>query len=259
LAAKATASLAGTRTRALPCESTVKVRPVRSAHLVGGAGRVVTFDGLAAVVDDAPQASFDLDREQLLAHGNVLEEAMSIATVLPVAFGTVASGGDEEVREELLRNGSEALHEDLAYVRNRVELDLRVAWKRERLFSEVATEDPEIRALRDEIARTRSGSAYHKRIQLGQLTERAIGDKSDAEATKILDVLEPLAVETSLMPPLTDTMVLNAAFLVERTAEPVFDDAVRELDAEFTDRMLFRYVGPLPPYNFAGANAGGEE
>jgi len=29
-----------------------------------------------------------------------------------------------------------------------------------------------------------------------------------------------------------------------------FDDAVRRLSDEFNDRLMFKYFGPVPPYNF---------
>ena len=47
-----------------------------------------------------------------------------------------------------------------------------------------------------------------------------------------------------------DRMVLNAAFLVEKSREAEFDHAVSRLDEELGPRALFKYVGPVPPYNF---------
>src|SRR5690348_15449687 len=73
-----------------------------TAEGVGGGVRVVTYNGLAAVVGDSLRRHFELNREHLLAHHRVLDEAMARSTVLPVAFGTVAEG-DHDVREELLR------------------------------------------------------------------------------------------------------------------------------------------------------------
>ena len=47
-------------------------------------------------------------------------------------------------------------------------------------------------------------------------------------------------------------MVVNAAFLVDRgrEREEEFDRQVRKLDEELGHRCLFKYVGPVPPYNF---------
>jgi len=66
----------------------------------------------------------------------------------------------------------------------------------------------------------------------------------------ILTTLSPFAVQTRANDIFGERMILNAAFLVERTHEPEMDAAIRALDAQQTNRVLFRYVGPVPPYNF---------
>jgi hypothetical protein len=45
-------------------------------------------------------------------------------------------------------------------------------------------------------------------------------------------------------------MIVNAAFLVDRSREPEFDQAVRELDDQLGQRIAIKYIGPVPPYNF---------
>jgi Gas vesicle synthesis protein GvpL/GvpF len=42
---------------------------------------------------------------------------------------------------------------------------------------------------------------------------------------------------------------MNAAFLVARDKEAVFDARVKEIGAAH-DKLTFRYTGPWPPYNF---------
>ena len=48
----------------------------------------------------------------------------------------------------------------------------------------------------------------------------------------------------------SDRMVLNAAFLVDAAKEPDVDAVVRELSEDLSERLMFKYVGPVPPYNF---------
>ncbi|MBI4498616.1 MAG: GvpL/GvpF family gas vesicle protein [Chloroflexi bacterium] len=222
------------------------------ARSIGGRGdlvRIVQFQDLAAVVSTSPAAHYDIGRENTLAHQLVIEEAMARADVLPVRFGTVARS-DQEVREKLLRRQFGELHTLLDYVRGRVELGLKVFWNRERLFAEIAVESDEIRALRDAIAGKSPEETHYQRIQLGQLTEQALLRKRDREAEAILHALRPPAVEARVNRVLTDTMVLNAAFLVDRTQEWLFDAQVNALDDTHAGRLLLKYVGPLPPYNF---------
>src|SRR4051794_11901811 len=81
---------------------------------IGGrdAVRTIVHEDLVAVVSDLPGINLDLKRENLLDHQRVLEEMLRRSDVLPFSFGTVA-GNDEEVREVLLREGYDALHEQL--------------------------------------------------------------------------------------------------------------------------------------------------
>ena len=46
-------------------------------------------------------------------------------------------------------------------------------------------------------------------------------------------------------------MLLNQAFLLERTNEEAFNHTLNQLDSKFADLLNFRLVGPLPPYSFA--------
>ncbi|MBI5956552.1 MAG: GvpL/GvpF family gas vesicle protein, partial [Chloroflexi bacterium] len=80
--------------------------------------------------------------------------------------------------------------------------------------------------------------------------ESAIWKKRDEDAGRILVHLRPLAYQTQANKVVTDRMVLNAAFLVEKARQPEFDAAVRLLDEEMGKRFIFKYVGPVPPYNF---------
>lgn len=227
-------------------------RPPLRAPGIGGRGapvRTIAYEDLVAVVSDVPGFRFDLTRENLLEHQKVLDEVLARSDVLPFSFGTVAAS-DEEVRERLLRYGFDALHEQLEYVSGCVELELKAFWERERLFAEIVEENDEVRALRDSIPMLRDDEAAVAKITLGQITEEEIELKSTWEADGVLDVLEPIAVEVLVNPNLSDIMLLNASFLVERAREKEFDSAVFALGEARAGRLIFNYVGPLPPYSF---------
>lgn len=211
--------------------------------------RTVEFRDLVALVSDVPGLRIDLRREYLLGHQRVLEEALGRSDVLPFSFGTVAES-DDEVRELLLRSGYDALHEQLEYTRGCVELELKAFWRQEVLFAEIARESDEVRALRDTIAGLPDAAAAQEKIALGQLTEAEIERKSEWEAEGVLAMLEPIAVEVLVSPNMKDTMLLNAAFLVERAREAEFDAAVAAVAGVHEGRLVFNYVGPLPPYSF---------
>ena len=244
-----------------PAESFRTGSPPLRAPGIGGHGapvRIVTFEDLVALVSDIPDMRFDLSHQHLLQHQRVLDEVLHRSDVLPFSFGTVA-GSDEEVRELLLRSGFEALHEQLECVRGCVELEVKTFWDETVLFAEIAQENEEIRALRDFITESPDAADSVEQIQLGQLTETEIQLKSEWEADGLLEALEPLSVEVLVNANLTDTMLLNASFLVERAREPEFDEAMNALAAAQAGRFVFTYVGPLPPYSFIDLAFDGEE
>ena len=227
---------------------------------IGGRGdpvRTIVVRDLAAVVSDVPGLRIDLKRENLLDHQRVLEEVLCRSDVLPFSFGMVADS-DDEIREVLLQDGYDALCEQLQYVHGCVELEVKAFWERDRLFAEIAEENGEVRTLRDTIPLLPDDEAAMERITLGQLTEAEIQLKSTWEADEVLEVLEPIAVEVLVSPNLTDIMLLNGAFLVERAREEEFDRAVAALAAARTGRLIFNYVGPLPPYSFINLAFGSE-
>ena len=233
-------------------ESFANGRPPIGVPGIGGRGaavRTIPFFDLVAVVSDVAGPNLDLTRENLLEHQRVLDEVLSRSDVLPFSFGTVA-GSDDEVRELLLQGSFDVLHEQLEYVRGCVELELKVFWDQERLFAEIAQENAEVRSLRDALPLLPDDQAAGARLTLGQLTEAEIELKSAWEADGLLDILEQHAVDVVMSPNLSDTMLLNAAFLVERSREKDFDSAVFGLGEAQKGRLTFNYVGPLPPYSF---------
>jgi hypothetical protein len=220
--------------------------------------RILTYDDLAALVSDAIQDQYAISRENLLAHQRVVTQAMTRSDVLPVSFGTVADS-DQQVQEQLLKREADDLHRSLEHVGGRIELDLSVLWNEERLFAEIVAENDDIRALRDSLVGQSPEATHYERVRLGEMIAAAIQRKSEAEAAALLNALEPLAVETRVNDNLSDMMLLNAAFLVDKSQEQVFDARVQALREAQAARQIFQYLGPLPPYNFVDIRLQWEE
>jgi hypothetical protein len=220
--------------------------------------RLLTYGDLAAVVSDATRDDYDVTRENLLAHQRVIMQALTRSDVLPVSFGTVAES-DRQVQEQLLHGTADDLHGALEEVQGCIELELKVLWNEEQLFTEIMAEDDDIRALRDSIAGLAPATTQYERVQLGERIAAALQAKSEAEAAVLREALEPLAVETRVNDNLGDMMLLNAAFLVDRSQEQAFDAAVQALSEAQAGRLIFQYVGPLPPYNFVDIELRWEE
>jgi len=219
---------------------------------IGGRGDPVytISDGhLAAVVSDSPQTEYDNSRRNMMAHQLVLEEVMQSFNLLPVRFGTIATD-TAMITEKLLKARRNELDHLLEQMRGRVELGLKATWREEVVFREILDENPAIRKLRDGIARRPVNSTHFDRIQLGERIAKAMDAKRMVDEQLILDRLKPFAHKTKLNKPIGDQMVINAAFLLEQEVEPGLDAAIRQMDAEIGERFRFKYVGPVPPYNF---------
>lgn len=207
------------------------------------------FRDLAAVVSDSPVMEYEPSRRNMMAHSLVLEEVMRNHTVLPIRFGTVAPSADV-IQEKVLSRRFGELHGYLDEMEGRIELGVRTFWYEGMIFKEILEEEASIRRLRDSLIGLPLEKTYYERIHLGEMIEKVMQKKRDEDAEKVLSYLRPLASKTCTSKVSTDRMVLNAAFLVEKTCQPDFDQAVEHLDQAMGNRFIFKYVGPVPPYNF---------
>jgi hypothetical protein len=215
--------------------------------------RLLHYEELVAVVSDTAHFHFDIERESLMAHHHALEALMKLGDILPVAYGTVADT-DEAVTQSLLAGSADVLRANLEYVRGRIELSLRVMWKQDQLFQEIVDEFIEIRRLRDQVAHLPEDAGYNERIELGRMTSEAVQWKRETARDELLAVLTPICVDLQLGADSGDSMIMNGSFLVDKDRESEFDEAVQEIGRRFQDRMIFRYVGPLPPASFVSVS-----
>lgn len=231
----------------------VRTFATKGIHELGPRVYCLPYRELAVVVSDSPPESYDRTRRNLMAHTRVLETLMQQYSVLPICFGIVAPD-EPTIHEQLLVQRYDDLYAQIETMRDRIELGLKAFWITDDLFRQITDSTPAIVALRDSLAERLPESNYYERIRLGEMIETAITQRRDRESALILDELRPLADATLVHQPLTDRMVVNAAFLLQREREAAFDQIVRELDARMGDQLMFKYVGPVPPYNFVNIN-----
>jgi hypothetical protein len=208
----------------------------------------VHHGGMAAVVSVAARPRYEPTRENLLAHERVNEAVLRDHTVIPMSFGTILAS-DADVAN-MLRGVASPLTEALGAVRGRVELGLSVVWDRDKVLSELEADHEPIRSLKEEIANEGRLSTYFSRVELGRLVERALGARARELMWGVYESLRPLSVASRAGKLVGDNMILNVAFLVERTREDEFNQAVGGLTGRYAGMLGFRYTGPWPPYSF---------
>ena len=138
----------------------------------------------------------------------------------------------------------------LEQMRDRIELGLKAFWHEGAALAAAVRDNETVRRMRDALAGRSAEETYYERIRLGEEIAKALAHKRTRDEETILSRIKPLVHKTRTNKIVGERMVVNAAFLVERRNGPGVDDAVRKLDHEFSDRFMFKYVGPVPPYNF---------
>ena len=177
------------------------------------------------------------------------------ATVLPVRFGTVMAG-EHAVADEFLAPRYDELVAELAELAGKVQLTVKGFFEEEALMRGVVERSPAIARLRERVRGLPEAATYYERIQLGQLVAAEVERARERDTELVLERLEPLAVAASRASrPRPLDAAVNAAFLVERDRVDEFSRAVGRLGRELEGRVRLRYVGPLPPYSFAGDDA----
>jgi hypothetical protein len=206
------------------------------------------YRDLGAVVSTSPEAEYDSSRRNMMNHTKVQEEVMEKHSILPVRFDTISP--DKETVYSLLRDRYDELIAHLDRMAGKIEMGLKALWFEGIVYDEILAERTDIRQLRDSLQGKSPDRTYYERIKLGELVEEAVRQKRLADEDAIMACVKPFAVDIHMNDIFGERMILNAAFLVERVREPEFDVAIQELDKQMKQRMLFRYVGPVPPYNF---------
>jgi len=210
----------------------------------------ISYDDLSMVVSNCTMSKLKVSRQNLLTHEKVIEVVMKeFDGVLPVRFGTIASGADE-IRNLLDRRYRE-FKTALRDMEHKIELGVKGIWgNKDVIFSEIVEENKDIKKAKEMLLNDKGKKNIQAKMEVGKMVARALEKKKEKEASKIVDVLRRTAVNYKLNKTMGDGMFINAAFLVDKGREKEFDNIVDDLSEEYKDKIRFMYAGPLPVYNF---------
>lgn len=214
----------------------------------GGKVYTVGYNNLSAVVSDSEIKEYSLTKDNLLTHQKTIEEVMKNYTVLPVAFGIIAEDGTT-IKEKLLKLKYAELLENLSDLDGKMVVGLKGLWlDMAKTFQELVNENPEIKKLKEQ-----NGDTILDRdqtIEIGKLVGTSLALKREEEKEQILKTFKEIADDFKENKIFGDQMIFNTVFLVSKRKAKLFDQRAKSLDEKYNGRIHFKYVGPIPPFDF---------
>ncbi|HEY9738263.1 MAG TPA: GvpL/GvpF family gas vesicle protein [Trichocoleus sp.] len=209
-----------------------------------------TLDGFSFLYSETEQERYLASRKNLLGHEKVLEEAMRHGhrTLLPLQFGLIIEGW-EQVRAQLVEPHGNGLNHLFERLEGRREVSVKVLWDQAAELEMLMQENEGLRQERDLLEGKQL--SMDQVIRIGQSIEQAVNARKEGIIAAFRAALNPLAVEVLENDPMMDTMIYNAAYLINWDDEPAFSEAIEALDAQFEERLRIRYNNFTAPFNFA--------
>ena len=208
----------------------------------------ICFNDIAAVVSNSPILKYSISRENTIAHEKAIEEVMKEYTVLPVRFATIAE--DEEKVKKILDKEHDRFAELLMNMGGKTELSLIAIFKEDVIYKEITEKYQDIRVFKEKIAGLPPGKTHGQLMEIGRRVEAALHKEREIYKEEILNTLTALSCDVKVNDNYGELMIIKAAFLVERYREEEFDRKVNELAEKYVEKIRFKYVGTLPPFNF---------
>jgi len=175
------------------------------------AGEVYTLDyrDLSPVVSDVVFRDYAVDEAEVEIHRRVLEKVMQDYSVIPVAYGMAFK--NRKLLQIAMSAGYQAMQKAMEVVDGRVELGIKAFLPKE--------------TSKWDTNRTHECSA--------DFVQNLMAVSSDWKMLKLF----------------SDRLILNAAFLVDRSSLQDFSRIVGDLSTKY-DPLRVQYSGPWPAYNF---------
>ena len=209
----------------------------------------INQERIAAVVSDTKFSEIDPTRKNVQSHTIVQEKLLKEYNLLPMGFGMVAAS-EGEVRR-LLEDNYDGLLGELRRLAGKIEVELKVFWEQEAVVKELQGENAELSRLKAKINTASSPVEVQNLLSTaGKLVESIVRDWKTKYAELVYAILQELSCEAKMNNPVGIKNLLNASFLIDKSHESEFKEQVYKLDTKFQGKMNFKYVGPLPPYNF---------
>lgn len=223
--------------------------------LQSGAEQVCTvpYQDISAVVADSDIVDYsaltiDATARYLLSHQQAIEKVMGYYSIIPVRLGTYAS--DSTDVQKILSAGYAMFKEIFDEIEGRVELDVAVIWNDlDTVIKEIGQKE-EIKRLKEELLSRPAGITPEDQMRIGGKVKLFLDEHKERLASTIEVALSDVALRVKRHGLMDDRMILNAAFLVDKSRRSDFEKKLDTINGTYGGKIDLRCVGPLPPYSF---------
>ncbi len=209
---------------------------------------LATHKDIAAVVSNACFDEIDPTRENVRSHVKAQEQLIMDRTVLPLGFGTIAPS---DMVGRLLEENYSTLSSELERLSDMIEVEVKVMWNRDALLNELESVSRRYSVLRKKLENAVSPKTKQETIlEIGRLVEKTAEEWKESYAKPAFKTLRDLAVEAKENSVSRIEVLLDGSFLIKRQDDAAFLELLDHGDGRSEGRLNFKYIGPLPPYNF---------
>jgi len=204
----------------------------------------VSFNDISAVVSDFPEGLKDVTTIAL-HHEKTVEELMEFNTILPMRLQTLFKN-KEDILVTIEKNYDD-FKNNLTRLTGKIEFGLKALWQVDKIKKDISDnyyEDKNKTLTKNTPSRDYLNKKY-KEYKINEI----LNDKADKCISMIDGYFSEIAVEKKLQKLQTDKLILNAAYLIDKSQKDRIIQIFKQLRENFND-LKFLFSGPWPPYNF---------
>ena len=209
---------------------------VSMSGIEGGHIETIKADGIAAVITRIGHQKIRPQRANLAVHHKLLHELALRQTVLPCAFGTVATS--EEQLLEVLRTNCDELRRELATLRGKAEMSLGVYWNTSNIFEFFVATNQELKEMRDRVFRPGREPSLEDRLELAKMFESLLGQCRERHTQQVIDTPSAYCAEIRAVDPEAEQMIMKLVCLVHKDQQQRFEEGEENTVLELLDRLL---------------------
>ena len=169
--------------------------------------------------------------------------------MLPVRFGQIAE--DEAEVRAILETEYDRFKELLERMQAKGEVGVKAIFHKVLIYRDILERYGEIKRRKEAVAALPAQKGHQQLMEVGRMVEAALEAEKARVREEIVQALRASCCDFRLTNRLLgERMIMNAAFLVDRSREAAFDREVERLAERYGERVAFRYVTGFPPFNF---------